>query len=157
MMKHDALEATGATRRRRALPLAATLMLGGLLGAGAAVAADSPAVAADAPAAADVAAAVPSAQQLADPEWVAQGRKRFISACAYCHGQQGEAGKGKSFKDRPGWNPAQIHDVIADGRVRAGNVMPAWKESIPDADIWKLVAYIKSLTPVEGAEPAVKP
>ena len=156
MMKHDALEATGATRRRRALPLAATLMLGWLLGAGGAVAADSPAVAADAPAAADV-AAVPSAQQLADPEWVAQGKKRFISACAYCHGQQGEAGKGKSFKDRPGWNPAQIHEVIADGRVRAGNVMPAWKESIPDADIWKLVAYIKSLTPVEGAEPAVKP
>ena len=151
MMKHDALEAACAARRWRALPLAATLMLGGLLGAGAAVAADSPAVAAD------VAAAVPSAQQLADPEWVAQGRKRFISACAYCHGQQGEAGKGKSFKDRPGWNPAQIHEVIADGRVRAGNVMPAWKESIPDADIWKLVAYIKSLTPVEGAEPAVKP
>ena len=99
-------------------------------------------------------AAVPSAEDLAKPEWVAEGKKRFISACAYCHGQHGEAGKGKSFQERPGWKPTQIRDVIANGRVRAGNVMPAWKESIPEADIWKLVAYIKSLTPGEGAEAA---
>ncbi|HSV71288.1 MAG TPA: cytochrome c [Methylibium sp.] len=94
-------------------------------------------------------APVPTLQDLANPEWIAAGRERFVSACAYCHGQQGEAGKVKSFKERPGWDPQRIHDVIADGRTRAGNVMPPWKGSIPDAEIWRIVAYIKSLTPGE--------
>lgn len=107
-----------------------------------AVLAATPAFAADEPA-----LALPTAQQLTDPEWVAAGRKRFLSACAYCHGQQGEAGKVKSFKERLGWDAQLIHDVIAQGRVRAGNIMPAWKDSIPDAEIWQLVAYIKSLSP----------
>jgi mono/diheme cytochrome c family protein len=105
----------------------------------------APAAAADEPAP----AAVPTAEQLADPVWIDAGRKRFISTCAYCHGQQGEAGKVKSFKERPGWEPQKIHDVIANGRTRAGNVMPSWKASIPDAEIWQIVAYIKSLTPAE--------
>lgn len=101
--------------------------------------------------------AVPSAQELADPEWIAQGRKRFVSACALCHGQEGEAGKVKSFKQRPGWDPLKIHNAIANGSARAGNVMPAWKGSIADAEIWKIVAYVKSLTPVERIEPSGKP
>ena len=92
-------------------------------------------------------AAQPTADDLKNTEWIAAGRARFVSACAYCHGQEGTSGKSKSFKERPGWEPVAIHDVIAEGRVRAGNVMPAWKGSIPDDDIWKLVAFIKSLTP----------
>lgn len=117
---------------------------------GSAVAAAQAAEVPTAPAsAASAAAAVPTLQQLADPEWIAAGRKRFISACAYCHGQEGEAGKVKSFKERPGWDPQRIHEVIANGRRRAGNVMPSWKDSISDDEIWRLVAYIKSLTPGE--------
>lgn len=93
-------------------------------------------------------ASAPDATALGDPAWIAAGRKRFISACAYCHGQQGESGKVKSFKERPGWDPVAIHHVIANGRVRAGNVMPAWKDSLKDDEIWQIVAYIKSLTPL---------
>lgn len=92
-------------------------------------------------------ASAPDAQALSDPAWISAGRKRFISACAYCHGQQGESGKVKSFKERPGWDPLAIHTVIANGRVRSGNVMPAWKDSLKDDEIWQIVAYIKSLTP----------
>lgn len=93
-------------------------------------------------------ASAPDAQALSDPAWISAGRKRFISACAYCHGQQGESGKVKSFKERPGWDPTAIHQVIANGRVRSGNVMPAWKDSLKDDEIWQIVAYIKSLTPL---------
>ncbi len=103
------------------------------------------------------ASAAPTLQELTDADWIAQGRKRFVSACAYCHGQQGEAGKVKSFKERPGWDPARIREAIANGSTRNGNLMPAWKDSIPDAEIWKIVAYIKSLTPGEDAASAVKP
>ena len=39
----------------------------------------------------------------------------------------------------------QIYSVISDGRQRAANVMPAWKGAIPEAQIWQIVAYIKSL------------
>jgi mono/diheme cytochrome c family protein len=101
--------------------------------------------------------AAPTADELKNPQWIADGRLRFASACSYCHGSEGTSGKVKSFKERPGWDPQAIHDVIAEGRVRAGNVMPSWKSSIPDADIWKLVAFVKSLTPADPASAAPPP
>ena len=90
--------------------------------------------------------APPDAAQLADPQWIRAGRQRFVQACAYCHGTRGEAGKTAAFETRRGWDPAEIHAVIANGRVNGANVMPSWKQSMNDETIWKLVAYIKSLS-----------
>ncbi|QID16389.1 cytochrome c [Nitrogeniibacter mangrovi] len=89
---------------------------------------------------------VPSAEQLRDPVWIAAGKQKFIHTCAYCHGTEGEAGKTRSFKTRTGWDPRIIHDTIVNGRVNGPNVMPSWKGSIPDPLVWKIVAYIKSLS-----------
>jgi mono/diheme cytochrome c family protein len=33
-----------------------------------------------------------------------------------------------------------------DARTRDANVMPPWGDSIPDDEIWRIVAYIKSLS-----------
>lgn len=77
---------------------------------------------------------------------IAEGKVRFIQICAYCHGQEGEAGKTRPFKTHSDWNPQDIFDTISNGRVRGGNVMPAWKDAISPEDIWKIVAYIKSLS-----------
>lgn len=85
----------------------------------------------------------PDPRQQADIE---EGKTRFIQICAYCHGQEGEAGKTRPFRSRTDWDPQVIFDTIANGRVRGGNVMPAWKDTIPPEDIWKIVAYIKSLS-----------
>lgn len=88
-----------------------------------------------------------SAEQknLSDPAWIAAGREKFIQTCAYCHGQEGDAGKHRPFRERVDWDPDLIHDVIANGRKRGANVMPSWNGAISDEDIWKITAYIRSL------------
>ncbi len=90
----------------------------------------------------------PSPQQLKSPEWIASGRNKFVHTCAYCHGQEGDAGKNKPFREHLGWEPETIFDVIKNGRKRGANIMPAWGDSISEEEIWKIVSYIKSL---EGA------
>lgn len=89
--------------------------------------------------------ASPSLAELSNPEWIATGRTKFVQTCAYCHGQEGDSGKVRPFRERSGWDPQIIHDTIANGRQRGANIMPSWKDSIPDDMIWKLVAYIHSL------------
>ncbi len=88
----------------------------------------------------------PTLEDLKNPIWIADGKKRFIQTCAYCHGQEGDAGKTKSFRSRIDWDPQYIHDTIANGRINGANVMPSWKGSIPDETIWKIVSYIRSLS-----------
>lgn len=88
---------------------------------------------------------VPSATQLKDPAWISAGREKFVPTCAYCHGQEGDAGKNKPFRERIDWDAEVVYDTIANGRKRGANVMPAWGEAISEEEIWKIVAYIKSL------------
>lgn len=99
------------------------------------------------------AAAVPSAEDLRNPEWVQAGREKFGQTCAYCHGKEGDSGKNRPFRERIDWDPVLIHDVITNGRKRGANVMPAWKGSLSDEDIWRITAFIRSL----GGQPRARP
>lgn len=99
------------------------------------------------------AAAVPSAEDLRNPEWVQAGREKFGQTCAYCHGKEGDSGKNRPFRERIDWDPLVIHDVITNGRKRGANVMPAWKGSLSDDDIWRITAFIRSL----GGQPRAQP
>ena len=98
-------------------------------------------------------AAVPSAEDLRNPEWVQAGREKFGQTCAYCHGKEGDSGKNRPFRERIDWDPLVIHDVITNGRKRGANVMPAWKGSLSDDDIWRITAFIRSL----GGQPRAQP
>jgi len=78
--------------------------------------------------------------------------------CSGCHGGHAGGGMGPSLRD-PVWlygsTDGQIFASIAEGR---GKGMPAWGTKIPEQQIWKLVAYIKSLnTPQEPDAPKVPP
>ena len=119
------LVAPPGKKASRRLALGATLLAGVALGA--------------------PAAAEPSAEELADPQWVQAGRTKFIATRSYCHGSEGDAGKNRPFRERIDWDAMQIYSVISEGRQRAANVMPAWKGAIPEAQIWQIVSYIKSL------------
>jgi mono/diheme cytochrome c family protein len=88
----------------------------------------------------------PDAQQLLDPQWIREGRGKFIQTCGYCHGPEGDSGKHRPFRERVDWDPAAIHSVIANGRRRGANVMPAWKDALSDDEIWRITAYIRSLS-----------
>jgi cytochrome c oxidase cbb3-type subunit 3 len=65
--------------------------------------------------------------------------------CVGCHANGG-GGMGPPLMDDTwiyGSSSAQIHESIAQGRP---NGMPAFGEKIPDAQIWKLAAYVRSMS-----------
>lgn len=83
------------------------------------------------------------------------GRKLFVAMnCSGCHGGRGGGGMGPSLRDAVwlyGDQDGQIFDSIVQGRA---NGMPAWGTQLPEAEVWKLVAYIRSLrTPQEPDAP----
>lgn len=91
-----------------------------------------------------------STVQLDDSQLVEAGRQRFNQACTYCHGKDGAGGKTKSFKGRKDLDAPTIFEVISNGRKRGANIMPPWKNSLSEAQIRELVAYIRWL----GSAPA---
>ncbi len=96
-----------------------------------------------------------SAKSLRNPfdgnkDAIAAGRKLFRQHCAECHGQEGY-GIGRAanlhseeFQKAP---PGVLFWAVRNGRLRQG--MPSWS-GLPDAQIWQLVTYLKTLsaTPV---------
>jgi cytochrome c oxidase cbb3-type subunit 3 len=92
----------------------------------------------------------------ADKAALNDGHRLFVwYNCAGCHGDHGGGGMGPSLRDSVwlyGSDDAQIFSSIAVGRQRG---MPAWGTKLPRDDIWKLVAYIKSMrTPNEPDAPS---
>ena len=88
---------------------------------------------------------------------LAEGRKLFNwYNCSGCHGGHAGGGMGPSLRDEDwiyGNRDDQIFDSIAHGRAHG---MPTWGTKIPEQQIWKLVAYIKSMrTPEEPDPPQV--
>jgi len=94
-----------------------------------------------------------------NPVAIAEGRRLFIwYNCYGCHGGHAGGGMGPSLRD-PVWiyggDDAHIFASIAQGRSKG---MPAWGTKLPEDQIWKLVAYIKTLrTPQEPDPPQVPP
>ena len=100
---------------------------------------------------------LPTDPFIGNPVALQEGRRLFIwFNCYGCHGGHGGGGMGPSLRD-PVWiygsADAQVFSSIAEGRAKG---MPAWGTKIPEDQIWKLVAYIKSMrTPQEPDPPLV--
>lgn len=81
----------------------------------------------------------------------AQGRRLFLwFNCAGCHGPNGGGGMGPPLLDKDwiyGNSPAEIFQTIAQGRP---NGMPAFGGKIPEADIWRMELFIRSLGGVDS-------
>jgi cytochrome c oxidase cbb3-type subunit III len=85
---------------------------------------------------------------------VQEGRRLFVQMnCSGCHGGRAGGGMGPSLRD-PDWiygsSDAQIFDSIAEGRAKG---MPAWGTRLPSDQIWRLVAYIKTLGTANEPDP----
>jgi cytochrome c oxidase cbb3-type subunit 3 len=82
----------------------------------------------------------------ADPRVTAVGSQLYRSYnCLDCHGVDGAGAMGPSLADgrwRFGGTPSEVFESIYQGRPDG---MPAWGGRISDADIWRLVAYVRSL------------
>jgi mono/diheme cytochrome c family protein len=77
---------------------------------------------------------------------IEEGRFLYVRMnCAYCHGFDGTGGMGPDLTDRAwryGGSDVDIFNSIYMGR---GQGMPAWGPLLPDQQIWKLAAYVRSL------------
>jgi cytochrome c oxidase cbb3-type subunit III len=80
-----------------------------------------------------------------------EGGQLFIHMnCASCHGFEGGGGMGPALAAedwRFGGDDADVFNSIYDGR---GKGMPAWRDALTEDEIWKLVAFIRTL-PDSGA------
>jgi cytochrome c oxidase cbb3-type subunit III len=90
-----------------------------------------------------------------DREAIRDGRLYFQwYNCSGCHGDHGGGGMGPSLRDSVwiyGGTDARIFNSIFQGRTKG---MPSWGAKVPADQIWKMVAYIKSLrTPREPDKP----
>jgi cytochrome c oxidase cbb3-type subunit 3 len=90
-----------------------------------------------------------------NPMALQEGRRLFVwYNCAGCHGGHAGGGMGPSLRDVDwiyGDSDANVFSSIAEGRAHG---MPAWGTRLPEDQIWKLAAYIKSLrTPLEPDPP----
>ena len=86
------------------------------------------------------------------PQSAARGRELFLQACQACHGPEGRgdgpatAALAKKPKDltRIAAPPIFPDGVLAYRIRNGGEVMPAWKGVLSDAQVWDLVSYIRS-------------
>jgi len=82
-----------------------------------------------------------------DPMAISRGQNYFNQFnCVGCHAPNGAGGMGPALSNHKfiyGSDPAQIYLSILQGRP---NGMPAWNSTLPEAVIWDLVAYIKSIS-----------
>lgn len=76
---------------------------------------------------------------------IAAGESLFNYRCAgKCHALNAHASDdGPSLRERSYLTPAVAYIMIAWGRP--GSAMTAWKDRLPDEDIWRLAAYVSSL------------
>ena len=82
-----------------------------------------------------------------DPEAVKEGRKLFLSfGCSGCHGVMGGGGMGKPILDDTwifGSDDETLYKLIK-GQI-SQQTMPRTWASLPDEQVWKLLAYVRSL------------
>jgi cytochrome c oxidase cbb3-type subunit 3 len=86
-------------------------------------------------------------QPFQDSRWAVSEGKRLYSwfNCAGCHSPGGGGAMGPPFIDadwRYGNAPHEVYASIVEGRP---NGMPSFRDRVPAADTWKLVAYVRTL------------
>jgi cytochrome c oxidase cbb3-type subunit 3 len=73
-----------------------------------------------------------------------------------CHGMDGSGAMGPSLADGRwhfGGSPGEVFQSIYEGRPDG---MPAWGGRIADDQIWRLVAYVRSLNADKSAKVATE-
>ena len=76
-------------------------------------------------------------------EAVAAGRKIFDDKCSECHGT-GTGGSGPDLTDNEwvyGGSDAEVFASVSKGR----RIMPAWEGELGTDDIWRVIAFLRSI------------
>lgn len=79
------------------------------------------------------------------PEAIKEGEKIFDAKCADCHGGDAMGQSGPDLTDDTwiyGGSDAEVFETVTNGR-KGG--MPSWRSELNKDDIWKVIAYVRSL------------
>jgi cytochrome c oxidase cbb3-type subunit 3 len=95
------------------------------------------------------AGSAPGGKEMKNPfagkaEAIKEGDKIFDEKCSECH-MDGTGGAGPNLTDDTwtyGGSDAEMFETIAYGR-KGG--MPSWKKELGEDNIWKVIAYIRSI------------
>ena len=85
---------------------------------------------------------------LDDPEAITEGAKRFSASCTgYCHGREGRVSRAPKLRGKT-YDPGFLYARISNGSTggQSGLPMPAFQTMLQPEEIWKLVAYVMSLS-----------
>jgi cytochrome c oxidase cbb3-type subunit 3 len=78
---------------------------------------------------------------------ISEGKRLYTwYNCGGCHSSGGGGGMGPALLDgewKYGASPEDIHNTIVNGRPDG---MPAFGTRMPDAQVWQLVAYVRSMS-----------
>jgi cbb3-type cytochrome c oxidase subunit III len=93
--------------------------------------------------------AVPAGKEVKNPfegrpDAIKEGEKIFDAKCSECH-MDGTGGAGPNLTDDTwiyGGSDAAVFETISYGR-KGG--MPSWKKELSKDDIWKVIAFIRSI------------
>jgi mono/diheme cytochrome c family protein len=88
---------------------------------------------------------------LDDPDAIAQGAKRFSASCTgYCHGREGRVSRAPKLRGKA-YDPNFLYARISNGLPagQSGLPMPSFQTMLQPEEIWKIVAYIMSLSDVK--------
>lgn len=81
-----------------------------------------------------------------DPKAIARGDELYMTyGCYACHGAKGGGHMGPSLIDADwlyGSSDADVFETLIKGRPGG---MPAWDDVFTDKQIWKVIAYLRSL------------
>jgi cytochrome c(L) len=82
-----------------------------------------------------------------DPKAIEEGKALFLEVgCIGCHGHEAEGATGPSLTDDQ-WRYVPTDETLyrAISNGRAGTLMPPWKDKLSPDEIWKVIAFIRSL------------
>ena len=85
---------------------------------------------------------------LDDPDAIAEGAKRFSASCTgYCHGREGRVSRAPKLRGKT-YDPNFLYARISNGLPagQTGLPMPSFQTMLQPDEIWKIVAYIMSLS-----------
>ena len=83
---------------------------------------------------------------LSDLKVINEGARLFGQTCThYCHGKDGGVSRAPQLRGRK-LDPGYVYARITKGTP---NGMPAFGAAMPDETIWKLVAYVVSISKAE--------
>ena len=92
---------------------------------------------------------------------VREGRRAYLRLCQYCHGPDGRAQANPDFEAPSLRDPRQWSYGSSDGelfvsiRDGAGHEMPPFGGQLADAEIWKVVHFLRSIGP-RAARPGAR-